>query len=175
MWCAESGLESGVSGYLVAWLLAWFGIGRGKAVEEGEVGTLIGDGEVHCWNGYPAERDAGLPVTQPNDPPDLVISGGHFSIGTLKTPLRPTVSSVKLILQRWVAMTHLCPARESGTVIVQVGLSAFDAADCEHTGSSVGPHHSNAPTVSVAGNRSHISPRANCERTMNEGRTRGKD
>lgn len=131
MWCAESGLESGVSGYLFTWLLAWFGIGRGKAVAEGEVGTLIGDGEVHCWNGNPAARDAGLSVTQPNDPPDLVISGGHFSIGTLKTPL--------------------CPAREGGIVIVQVRLGAFDAADREHTGSSVGPHHSNAPTVGVGG------------------------
>jgi len=86
-----------------------------------------------CWNGNPAVRDARLPVTQPNDPPDLVISGGHFSIGTLKTPLRP--------------------AREASVIVVQVGLSAFNAADREDTGggSSVGPHHSNAPTVGVGG------------------------
>jgi len=101
-------------------------MGRGIEVEEGDVGI-----EEHWENGNPPVRDARLPVTQPDDPPDLVISGGHFSVGTLKTPPGP--------------------AREGGVIIIQVKLRAFDAAHSEHSGSIVGPHHSNAPTVGVGG------------------------
>lgn len=91
MWWDKSGLESGVRGYLIAWLDV--GIGRG---EEGEIGEGI---EEHWENGYPPVRDARLPVTQPNDPPDLVISGGHLSVGTLKTPPGPAREGSVIVMQ----------------------------------------------------------------------------
>lgn len=101
-------------------------MGRGNEVELGDAG--IGE----RWGiAIPVARDVGLPVTQPNDPPDLVISGGHLSVGTLKTPP--------------------CPAGEGSVIVMQVGLCAFNSAHSENTGSNVGPHHSNASTISVGG------------------------
>lgn len=120
-------------------------------MERGEAG--IGE---HCENGNPPVRDAELPVTQPNDPPDLVISGGHFSVGTLKTPLQTNpayaVESVSIEKRRGfrAKLTHPGPAREGSVIIMEVRLCAFNSAHSENTGSSVEPHHSNASTISVA-------------------------
>jgi hypothetical protein len=64
-------------------------------------------------NGEVENVDAGLPVTQSDDP----LSGGHFAFGTSKPP--PGT------------------AREGGRIIVHIVVT-FQMANCKHTRCSVG-------------------------------------
>jgi hypothetical protein len=72
-------------------------------------------------------------------------------------------------------MTHPCPAREGSVIVMQVGLCAFNSAHSENTGSNVGPHHSNASTISVATNGIPVTLVAMALPGDDLALTRGKD
>lgn len=80
--------------------------------------------------GEEEKLDAGLPVTQPDDPR----SGGHFSKGTSKAPLEigDSAKESRGIQQR----THPGSAGERSRVIIDI-VGALHLADSENTGSGV--------------------------------------
>ena len=84
----------------------------------------VEDGEEDCEVKELEEiEDAGLPVTQSDDPR----SGGHFTLGVSKTPLfRGQMSQGKKI-----SRTYPRPSRERSRVIVHV-LGALEVAHSEH-------------------------------------------
>jgi hypothetical protein len=90
-------------------------------VEEIEVREEIEVGKASFFDEGSGERiDAGLPVTQTNDP----LSGGHFDLGTSKPPL------VKLQISGTIhsddmQRTDPGPSREGGRIVVHgIALSA---------------------------------------------------